>query len=326
LDSSKRIKEFGQYLRKLRKKENLTINQLVEKSGVSNAYISQLENGKRGIPSPEILERLSPFLNVEYEDLLQKVGYLNRDVRNHVVHPGFNEFNNIENYSELLNSSLESMVKSIIKEKRKFSQKEQNIEHSIVNFLRACISDRKLEIDVNTIYDFLSDDLLGNLKDDEKSFIIAFLYPIYEGLLHLDENSLNVKKLKSSIRYSEVPIIYDYNIHINCLDFQKIEGYTMISKEKDNYDYFFWKVPDDYMYFSGIKKGYRVLVRLKSIVKNGKIALVVIRNQKQVTLKRVFFEEDKIILQSENVDHPPLIVNPEEVKIIGEIVKVEFDI
>lgn len=69
-------KEFGEYLRKLRKAKKLTIRQLDLYSSVSNSYISQMERGERGIPSPEILNKLSKPLGVEYEDLMLKAGYI----------------------------------------------------------------------------------------------------------------------------------------------------------------------------------------------------------------------------------------------------------
>ncbi|MGB9905617.1 MAG: helix-turn-helix domain-containing protein, partial [Desulfotomaculales bacterium] len=67
---------FGKFLRKLRKERGLTIRQLETYSGVSNAYLSQVETGKRGVPSPEILEKLAPVLKVSYELLMEKAGYL----------------------------------------------------------------------------------------------------------------------------------------------------------------------------------------------------------------------------------------------------------
>lgn len=69
-------KNFGKFLRKLRKERGLTIRQVETYSGVSNAYLSQVETGKRGIPSPEILEKLAPVLKVSYELLMEKAGYL----------------------------------------------------------------------------------------------------------------------------------------------------------------------------------------------------------------------------------------------------------
>jgi len=67
---------FGEYLRCLRKNKKMTIRQLELYSGVSNAYLSQLETGKRGIPSPEILKKLFNPLGVEYKELMIKAGYI----------------------------------------------------------------------------------------------------------------------------------------------------------------------------------------------------------------------------------------------------------
>lgn len=56
----------------------MTIRQLELYSGVSNSYLSQMENGKRGIPSPEIIKKLSNGLKVDYNDLMKQAGYLEK--------------------------------------------------------------------------------------------------------------------------------------------------------------------------------------------------------------------------------------------------------
>ncbi|MBU8598454.1 transcriptional repressor LexA [Alkalihalobacillus clausii] len=68
--------EFGEYLRLRRKEKGFTIRQLEMKSGVSNAYLSHLENGKRGIPSTEIIKKISGALDIPYTEMLQKAGHL----------------------------------------------------------------------------------------------------------------------------------------------------------------------------------------------------------------------------------------------------------
>lgn len=68
--------EFGKYLRGLRKSKKMTIRQLELYAGVSNAYLSHIENGKRGIPSPDILKKLSTPLGVDYDELMEKAGYI----------------------------------------------------------------------------------------------------------------------------------------------------------------------------------------------------------------------------------------------------------
>lgn len=68
--------EFGKYLKELREVEKISIRKLSLLSGISLSYISQLENGKRGIPKPNVLKKLSPCLNVSYEDLMAAAGYI----------------------------------------------------------------------------------------------------------------------------------------------------------------------------------------------------------------------------------------------------------
>ena len=43
---------------------------------VSNGYLSQLESGKINKPSPHVLYTLSTVLNVDYETLMQRAGYI----------------------------------------------------------------------------------------------------------------------------------------------------------------------------------------------------------------------------------------------------------
>ncbi|ACV59957.1 transcriptional regulator, XRE family (plasmid) [Alicyclobacillus acidocaldarius subsp. acidocaldarius DSM 446] len=74
------MSQFGQYLRKLRKERNLTINQLALYSGVSSALISRIENGQRGRPKPDTLKKLASALKVPYEDLLLHAGVLNEQI------------------------------------------------------------------------------------------------------------------------------------------------------------------------------------------------------------------------------------------------------
>src|SRR5690625_2910325 len=68
-------RDFGKYLRNLRKSKGLTLMQLEELSKVSNSYLSQIENGKFE-PSNDIIRKLSKALEVSYSSLLAKAGYI----------------------------------------------------------------------------------------------------------------------------------------------------------------------------------------------------------------------------------------------------------
>jgi transcriptional regulator with XRE-family HTH domain len=50
---------LGQYLWDLRQATKLTLREVEDASGVSNAYLSQLETGKITKPSPDFLHRLA---------------------------------------------------------------------------------------------------------------------------------------------------------------------------------------------------------------------------------------------------------------------------
>ncbi|MFP7255938.1 helix-turn-helix transcriptional regulator [Terribacillus goriensis] len=66
--------EFGKYIREVRKKKGMTSVELAVKSGISQSYLSQMENGKRGIPADQVLLGLSKGLGISYLALLQKAG------------------------------------------------------------------------------------------------------------------------------------------------------------------------------------------------------------------------------------------------------------
>lgn len=69
---------FGQFLKSIRKSKNLSIVKLAEMSGVSNPYISQIENNKF-TPSMDVLSKLAKSLNLDMIELAQKAGYLNEE-------------------------------------------------------------------------------------------------------------------------------------------------------------------------------------------------------------------------------------------------------
>lgn len=69
------MNELGTYLKQVRKKLNFTLRAVEEKTGISNAYLSQLENNKIFCPSPTILYKLAKCYKVSYEYLMKLAGY-----------------------------------------------------------------------------------------------------------------------------------------------------------------------------------------------------------------------------------------------------------
>jgi len=70
--------ELGGLLSDLRTAKGLSLREVEEATdrAVSNAYLSQLENGKIQKPSPNVLHSLAEVYAVPYEALMEKAGYL----------------------------------------------------------------------------------------------------------------------------------------------------------------------------------------------------------------------------------------------------------
>jgi|SRR5699024_1080182 len=91
-----KAENFGEYIKEQRLSKNLTIRQLELYSGVSNSYLSQLENGKRGIPSPAIIKKLAAGLKIPNQKLLKQAGYVE------LLNIEEDKYNPLEEINELL--------------------------------------------------------------------------------------------------------------------------------------------------------------------------------------------------------------------------------
>jgi len=62
--------KIGRYIREIRKKNNLTQNDLAEKLGVTYQAVSKWENGKN-IPDISLLKEMSKIFNIDIDELLE---------------------------------------------------------------------------------------------------------------------------------------------------------------------------------------------------------------------------------------------------------------
>ncbi|MEO6115940.1 MAG: helix-turn-helix transcriptional regulator, partial [Pseudolysinimonas sp.] len=70
--------ELGRYLKSTRGALGMSLRQveaLTEKS-VTNGYLSQIESGDVQQPSPRILHGLAAVYGIDYNDLMERAGYL----------------------------------------------------------------------------------------------------------------------------------------------------------------------------------------------------------------------------------------------------------
>lgn len=74
-------KEFGAYLKSLLEKINMSQATFARKSNISEPTISRIISGIIKQPSHQTLRKMAPVLNVPYEELLQKAGYIKHKIK-----------------------------------------------------------------------------------------------------------------------------------------------------------------------------------------------------------------------------------------------------
>jgi len=70
---------FGEHLKSIRLEAKLSLRKLSENTGLSRGYISKVENGKSGIPGPDIIRKLSSGLGVYYSNLMIAAGHVSEE-------------------------------------------------------------------------------------------------------------------------------------------------------------------------------------------------------------------------------------------------------
>ncbi len=59
---------FGEKIRKLRAERGLTLRDMAKAIGVSSAYLSALEHGKRGRPGWHLIQRIIVYFNIIWDE------------------------------------------------------------------------------------------------------------------------------------------------------------------------------------------------------------------------------------------------------------------
>lgn len=71
----KDVKKLGDYLKSGRTAIGLTLRAVEDATGISNAYLSQVEGGKIKNPSPVDLRKLSELYGLDYTLAMEYAGY-----------------------------------------------------------------------------------------------------------------------------------------------------------------------------------------------------------------------------------------------------------
>lgn len=67
--------EFGKKIKNIRTEKRFSVRQAALQSGISNSFLSQVENGKRNIPKPETLKKIAKGLRISEDEIMYIAGY-----------------------------------------------------------------------------------------------------------------------------------------------------------------------------------------------------------------------------------------------------------
>lgn len=195
--------EFGNYLRELRKKKKLTIRQLDTYSGVSHSYISQVERGNRGIPSPEILEKLAKPLGVDYEELMIKAGYM-KEVKEKFspeIQPHLDE-----EFIDTVNEFMKQLFNDDLYTKEDYAKVGLPEDASIEEFINSLTLPEKIDF----LKDYMTDNpFIINTNDKFFSYIKAISGEDTKITLDLSDDSV-IDKL--NLYYDDMELTRDEKI------------------------------------------------------------------------------------------------------------------
>ena len=126
-------KKIGEIIAEAREKAGYSQRQLAKEANISNAELSKIESGEREIPNPKTLRKISKYINVNYNEMMYKIGLgmevssLNPFIKAYYEKMNLNELNeaeinvlgSIENSRKLVDSCKENLKKKNILENEK---------------------------------------------------------------------------------------------------------------------------------------------------------------------------------------------------------------
>lgn len=159
-------KNIGEVIAEAREKKGLSQRQLAKLAKINNSELSKIESGIRKDPSPKILRKISKYIDVNYNDLMYKMGLgievspLNPFIKDYYSNLKGNELNEAEINVLGNKQNLEKLVLSC-EEKLK----DKNILESEKDLLLHTIEDTNYQI--NTQQEIIN--LIQSLKVKERN-------------------------------------------------------------------------------------------------------------------------------------------------------------
>ena len=126
-------KKIGEVIANARENAGLSQRQLAKVAKISNAELSKIESGEREIPNPKTLRKISKYINVNYNEMMNMIGlgmevstlnpfikdYYDKMNLDQLNEAEMNVFGSITNSKQLVESCTKNLEKDNISEQEK---------------------------------------------------------------------------------------------------------------------------------------------------------------------------------------------------------------
>ncbi len=283
-----------------------------DKTGVNRTYLSQYINLKLDEPpSPKILKKIAYTSNgvTSYYELMKTCGYLSSiDI---------NELLESEDFSDIIENNIEHnghLLLTMNFDTDDFSEQEKAILNKYID-----LWNKNENIDINN--------LIAGLYDNSKEKILREYKKFHKKLNELVEKNKITNKNKKNENAPSIVLVYGTipaGIPMECIE-------DIIDKEEISADmlkggkqYFGLKVKGNSMFPEYLDGDILILEKVEDC-ENGQDCCVMV-NGNDATFKRIFKNENGIILQPLNPEYQPMIYTNEQIeqlpiRIIGRVVE-----
>ncbi len=159
-------KSIGEIIAEAREKAGLSQRALSKIANVSNAEISKIESGERDVPNPKTLRKISKYININYNELMNMIGLglevspLNPFIKDYYSKMNMDELNNAEINVLGTIDNLDKLIKSCEE-----NLKKENLSEPELELLNKAIEDNTYQL--NTQKEIIT--LIQSLKIKERN-------------------------------------------------------------------------------------------------------------------------------------------------------------
>ncbi|MFT6259362.1 MAG: transcriptional regulator with XRE-family HTH domain [Rickettsiales bacterium] len=73
--------KFGEFIKKIRLKQNIGLREFAREIDVSGAYIAKIESGNSSIPQEEVIKKMAKILKMDEDKLLSIANKISSDIK-----------------------------------------------------------------------------------------------------------------------------------------------------------------------------------------------------------------------------------------------------